>query len=525
MECKDILSRRTFLKTLIAASGAAAVNWSGLCAMASDIPNKKDYPIVVIGAGLGGLVSAAYLSKYGFNVTLIEQHAIPGGYATSFERGDFTFDVSLHATVAEHANPQLILKDLGVWDKLKVAYTPELRRIVTPEFDVTLPAKNPDGVKRVLSEAFPHEKKGIYNFYNQMEQVIAELWRTKQFKTSMIAALEKLTLEQWMSQHVSDPDVKYCMAIFSGYYGVMPSHINALFYAIATGEYLVHGGQYFKTRSQDLSDTLAQCVEKNGSSIFYNTSVEKIMVDSQLTVKGVIDSQGKKYPAKAVIANCSLPVLVDKMIPKKIIPSSFLKKIRKRHTSLSSFVIWLGLNKRIDHIKDYEIDLIENTSGGNHALFSKKDLAESNIGVTIYDNLFEGYSVIGKTTLSIMCLADFKPWKKFEKDYFNNKKDAYNKEKERIARCFIQKVEQRLIPNLSNMIEVMEIGTPLTNMFYTQNPGGAIYGFDRDMPQLESKTPIKGLYLSSAWSHGGGYTPVMMAGRQTAKFVLSDFRS
>jgi len=69
----------------------------------------------------------------------------------------------------------------------------------------------------------------------------------------------------------------------------------------------------------------------------------------------------------------------------------------------------------------------------------------------------------------------------------------------------------------------MEIGTPLTNMFYTQNPEGAIYGFDRDMPHLKAKTPIKGLYLSSAWSHGGGYTPVMMAGRETAKLVLKDF--
>ncbi|MCP3872724.1 MAG: NAD(P)/FAD-dependent oxidoreductase [Desulfobacteraceae bacterium] len=520
----NTLSRRKFIKILMAASSAAAINWTGLKALASDFPNKKEFPIVVIGAGLGGLVSAAYLSKYGFDVSLIEQHAVPGGYATSFERGDFTFDVSLHATVAEHAMPQMILQDLGVWDKLKVAYTPELRRIVTPKFDVTLPAKNPEGVKTELSKVFPYEKEGIYNFYGQMEQVISELWGGKRFKNSMMAKLEKLTLEQWILQHVTDPDVKYCMAIFSGYYGVTPSNINALFYAIATGEYLVHGGQYYKTRSQDLSDTLADCIENNSGKIFYNTSVDKIVVDPDSHIEGVIDSTGKTYPAKAIIANCSLPILVNKLLPKKGVPPSFSQKIQKRNTSLSSFVIWLGLNKKIDHIKDYEIDLAHRIEGNNPPLFSKKDLADSNIGITLYDNLFKGYSVPGKSTLSIMCLADFEPWKKFEKDYFNNKKEAYNKEKERIANRFIQRVEQKLIPNLSNMIEVMEIGTPLTNMFYTQNPEGAIYGFDRDMPHLESKTPIKGLYLASAWSHGGGYTPVMMAGRQTAKLILEDFR-
>src|SRR3989339_1633390 len=123
----------------------------------------------------------------------MEQHTIPGGYATSFDRGDFTFDVSLHATVAEHAMPQMILSDLGIWDKLKVAYTPELRRIITPKWDITLPAKNPEGVKQALSRVFPHEKQGIRDFYSEMEQVIAELWEGKQGGISMMAKLEPLT--------------------------------------------------------------------------------------------------------------------------------------------------------------------------------------------------------------------------------------------------------------------------------------------------------------------------------------------
>jgi len=518
-------NRRKFLKTLVMASSAAAIDWTGFGALADSIPDKKAFPIVVIGAGLGGLVSAAYLSKYGFNVTLMEQHSIPGGYATSFDRGDFTFDVSLHATVAEHAMPQMILTDLGIWDQLKVAYTPELRRIITPNFDLTLPAKNPEEVKKEVSRVFPHETQGIYNFYTEMEQVISELWGGKRFKTSMMGKLEKLTLEQWMSLHVNDPDVKYCMAIFSGYYGLLPSKINALFYAIATGEYLVHGGQYYKTRSQDLSNTLAACIEKNNGTIRYNTGVEHILFDQNNSIEAVMDSTGKKYPAKAVIANCSVLALFNKMVPKKLVPPNFTRQIQKRNTSLSSFVVWLGLNKRIDAIKDYEIDLAQNTNMNEAGLFSKNDLADSGIGITLYDNLFKDYSVPGKSTISIMCLSDFAPWKKFEKDYFNNQKDAYDKEKERIAQVFIQRVEQRLIPSLSDYIEVMEIGTPLTNMFYTSNPQGAIYGFDRGMPHLEAKTPIKGLYLASAWSHGGGYTPVMMAGRETARFVLKDFIS
>ena len=478
----------------------------------------------MIGAGLGGLVSAAILSRFGFDVTLMEQHSVPGGYAACFDRGDFTFDVSLHATVAEHAMPQMILTDLGIWDKLTVAYTPELKRIVKPGFDVTLPVKNPDGVKKALSKVFPHEKQGIYQFYTEMEQVISELWGGKQFKSSMMGKLENLSLEQWMSLHVMDPDVKYCMAIFSGYYGLCPSKTNALFYAITTGEYLVHGGQYYKARSRDLSDTLAECIENSNGKLRYNTRVERILFDQKDKIAGVTDHTGKKYRAKAVIANCSVPTLINKMVPSKFISPKFTQQVQKRKTSLSSFVVWLGLNKRINHIKDYEIALGQNANTDRNQLFSKKDLADSDISVTLYDNLFKDYSIPGKSTLSIMCLSDFKPWKKFEKEYFSNQKKAYNKEKQRIAQRFIQRLEQKLIPGLPDMIEVMEIGTPLTNIFYTQNPEGAIYGFDRDMPHLKSQTPIKGLYLASAWSHGGGYTPVMIAGRKTAALVLKNFK-
>jgi phytoene dehydrogenase-like protein len=524
IQCDRHMDRRAFFKTLALASSAALVDWTGIGALAASVKNKGDFPVVVIGSGLGGLVSAAYLSRFGFDVTMLEQHSIPGGYATAFDRGDFTFDVSLHATVAEHAMPQMILEDLGLWKHLDVAYTPELRRIITDRFDITLPAKDPEGVKSRLSERFPHEKTGIHGFYTQMEQVISELWGGGASQSSIMGKLEHLTLSQWMDQHVSDPDVKTCMAVFSGYYGLPPEELNALFYAIATGEYLVHGGQYYKARSQDLSNTLAQGIQDCKGRIHFNTRAEQILFNPDKTITGVTDHKGTVYPARAVIANCPVPALVKTLVPPAVMPASFASQALQRRPSLSSFVVWLGLNQPVPGIKDYEIDLAGTADPSGTNLFNTADLAESGIGVTIYDNLFKGYSPKGKTTMTIMCLCDYAWWQEFETDYFNNKKEDYLREKERIAARFIHRVEKALIPGLSGMIEEMEIGTPLTNVFYTGNTGGAIYGYDRNLPHLESRTPVKGLYLASAWSHGGGYTPVMMGGRQTAQQVIKDFK-
>jgi len=530
------LTRRKFMKTMLLAGTAAAIDWSGLGALAGTVPDKKSFPVVVIGAGLGGLVSAAYLAKYGFPVTLIEQHNIPGGYATSFERmqGKYNFEVSLHATVAENAMPQKILSDIGVWDKLNVVNVPEVGRLITKEHDLILPSRDPEGYKKVLADAFPEEKKGIYAFVSDMEQVQKELWEGTQFKESMMEKLEKTTLEDWMSMHIKSHRVKEYLSMLCGYYGLPPSKLNALFFAIATGEYIVTGGQYYKARSQDLSNTLMDAVIDMNGEVLLETEVSKIVLNEpgnkagsskKSEIKGVRDTEGNFYPARAVIANANVPVVFDKMIPKERRPQSYLKKLEKYTPSLSSFVVWLGLKEEIKNVDGYEIFMNDGRDiNAGYEMYNKSDLSKSDIGVTIYDNLYKGYSSSGTTTITIMTLADYGPWKKYEKDYFSGNKSAYKKEKERIADAFIKRVEERVIPGLRNMIEVKEIGTPLTNVRYTKNPNGAIYGYDRDLEHLNATTPVKGLYLASAWSHGGGYTPCMMAGRQATETLLEDVK-
>ena len=56
----------------------------------------KNYDVIVIGAGNGGLAAAATCAKAGLSTLLLERHNIPGGSASSFVRGRFEFEPSLH---------------------------------------------------------------------------------------------------------------------------------------------------------------------------------------------------------------------------------------------------------------------------------------------------------------------------------------------------------------------------------------------------------------------------------------------
>jgi len=98
-----------------------------------------------------------------------------------------------------------------------------------------------------------------------------------------------------------------------------------------------------------------------------------------------------------------------------------------------------------------------------------------------------------------------------------------------MADILIRRVEDSLMPGLSEAIEVKEIGTPLTNIRYTGHPRGAIYGWDQTLNnsggnRVGNSTPIRNLYLAGAWSSPGhGYSAVINSGLMCFSEIMSDW--
>jgi prolycopene isomerase len=160
----------------------------------------------------------------------------------------------------------------------------------------------------------------------------------------------------------------------------------------------------------------------------------------------------------------------------------------------------------------------------------KADVENGGYAITLYDNIYKGYSPEGKNTLNIMTLQGFDHWEKYRDDYFKDNKDEYRKEKDRMADILIDKTENTLLPGLRDAIEVKEIGTPLTNIRFTSNYKGAVYGFDQTVEnsgqnRLGHATPIKNLYLSGAWTKPGhGYGGVIYSGLQCFGEIMESWK-
>jgi phytoene dehydrogenase-like protein len=539
------ISRRSFLKISAMTAASFALNWKKIAAYAASMGPKVNYPTVVIGAGLGGLCCGAYLSKFGIPVTVVEQHDIPGGYATSFDRarGKFTFEVSLHAISINNNATARILKDLGVLEKLELVELPEAYQVKEPKLNITFPQRDPDGLISLLASHFPAEKEGIKGIIQEMVGIAEETDKLSQkkgkvFKLFFPIQYRKMwkvrnkTLADLLNDYVKDPALQRVLGAQWGYYGLPPSKLSGFYYSVALGDYLKNGSYYIKPRSQALSNSLANVIQTSGGKILYGTSAQKILIKNG-AVEGVVISGEKVLPARAVVSNASALTTFKEMLPREVVPADYLKKLEEYRPSTSSFLVWLGLNKELrGRIKGYSIQVPSGLGLDNDfQAFLRGEVDRGPLGVTIFDNLYKGYSRPGTSTVMLDFMSGYEPWRKFEADYRAGRKKEYYKEKERWTKILIRRAEKEVIPGLSSMIEVKESATPLTNWRFTRNPEGAIYGFEQAMNnafmnRIKNRTPIKGLYLASAWGFpGGGYGGVLQGGETTFGMMMEDWGS
>ncbi|NOR12336.1 MAG: NAD(P)-binding protein [Candidatus Aminicenantes bacterium] len=539
------LMRRDFIKTVLAGIPAVTMDWASFPRGKSTQLNSYEFDAVIIGSGLGGLSCAAAFARQGFKPLVLEQHYTPGGYATTFKRpGGFVFDVSLHSTtVGERDGIHNLIP--GFPEIKDVEFVPhhDLYRVIYPDHDITVAMKDLPAYIKTLVGHFPAEKQGIEEIFKDMQGLSRDINKISEAQGQVDMSsfpkeypfLFKAFNKTWgdmLDVRIKDPKLKAIISSLWGYFGLPPSKLSSYYYALPTIGYLTSGGYYPRGKSQKISDAFVTFIEGHGGKVLLRKRVEQILMKDQ-TAYGVKTADGKTYTGKVVVSNANAYDTFHTMIENKDSLKQLYARMEKFSVSLSSFLVFLGLKKDLigeSGIEDTEI--FYNTGYDIEADYKAAitaDFENPGFGLTLYDNLYKEYSPKGKNTIGILVLQGYDHWEKYAKDYWKGSKEEYRKEKERMADILIQKVEETLLPGLSDAIEVKEIGTPLTNIYYTSNYRGAIYGWDQTVDNSGNRrfphtTPIKKLYLSGAWtSPGHGYGAVIPSGLQCFAEIMKSW--
>lgn len=506
---------------------------------------ETPWDAIIIGAGLGGLSAAAHLAKAGKRVLVLEQGSGPGGYAHGTQRGDYYFDFSLHSMdgISPGGWAHAALRDLGVLDEVQFTRLDPYYVTRFPEHEVTAHA-DPVAYEAELIRQFPDEADSIRSLFDEMFAIYRETHRMRadgdidlpggpDAMPKRYPHLIHAITESWgqlVARHIRDPKLQAIIGTLWTYCGLPPARLSAPALALVWGSAHHYGAYYPCGGSMALNHALERVIALGGGELRYGQRVEKVLVSDGL-VRGVRTAGGEEVPAQVVISNASAPSTLLKMVGGEHLPAGYLTRVDTTPDSLSTFNIFLGLDRdfaaegwpphELFISEDYDLD-------GQYEAIQRGDWERVPLVIAHYTQANPDAAPKGGAVMTIMALA---PWA--YADTWGTKGDLasystsseYQRIKQEVADVLLRRAEQH-VPGLRAAARVIEIATPLTNAQYTLNRSGAVFGYEQSVEgmylcRLTEATPIANLFLAGAWTvPGGGQSAALLSGMDAAKHTL-----
>jgi len=507
-----------------------------------------DYDVVIIGTGIGGLATGAYLARHGVRVLLCEQHRQPGGYFTSFKKKGFTFDGGIQA--CEDCGMLMpLLEQFGLLDRIEL-HKSAFAYATSDAFFHMRSADDIANFYRHLAKIYPAEAEGIAYISDKAYHLCRTMMAFCSLPNPLFAPFTRvlsalpgwilkhrnelphgydlmrhmnIPMDDFFSRHFKDPDLIRFLNQMS-YKGSPAAFILGMI-SFVLDYYYPKGG------IQAISDLLADYIQEQGGTLRYKTLVEEILLE-QNRACGVRLKGGETIRSRFVISNSDARRTFLKMLPASVVPASYRERLQTAELSESSFTVFLGVD-----IPSAELP----TQGCHHVMFYP-DYKGVNFTEDLDDMLLYSRAPVeislpsvtdpalapkGKTSMVLQSIAVAEyagEW-----GTRNGKRTkAYRELKETVARQLISSAE-RIIPGLSDRIVYMDAATPFTAQRYTLNDRGASAGWSYNPKKgLNSGldgmrgflTPVKNLYAVGHWTSSPGGAPSgFISGRIVSELI------
>lgn len=275
-------------------------------------------PIVVIGAGVGGLVSAALLAADGHDVLLIEAAATPGGKLRAIDVEGVAIDGGPTVfTMRDVFEAIFAACGDSLTDHLRLRPANRLARHAWGDAQLDLFADPAESEAAIGAFAGASEARGYRQFRAEAQRLFDALDRpflrgvktdpiTLGWRMGLRGFSDYLNLRAYTSlwralgRYFADPRLQQLFGRYATYCGSSPLKCPATLMLIAhveaSGVWLIEGGMH------RLALALEALGRSNGVRFRYGAAVREILVE-QGRAAGIVLTSGERIAATAVICN------------------------------------------------------------------------------------------------------------------------------------------------------------------------------------------------------------------------------
>jgi len=493
----------------------------------------QEFDAIIIGSGIGGLVTATQLAVKKAKVLVLESYLIPGGSSGYFDRAGYHFDVgaSMIFGFGQEGTTNLLTRALAaVGQSIETIPDPVQVHYHLPDNLELKVHRDYENFLQELINKFPQEEKGIRKFYG-------ECWKVFNCLNSMeLLSLEELGylmrvffqnplaclgLARYLPQNVGDvarkwirdPQLLKFIDMECYIWSVVPAEQTPMINAGMVFADRHYGGiNYPKGGVGTIAQKLAEGLEQAGGKIEYKAKVAEIILEGDRAV-GVKLVSGQEYRAKRIISNATRWDTFEKLLPAAAMPKAE-KQWQKRYQKSPSFLsVHLGV----------AAEVLPPGTECHHVLledWASMEKSEGTIFVSIPTLLDPSLAPVGHHIIHTFTPSWVEEWQ-------NLSPAEYDDRKEFAAGRMIDRLE-KLFPGLDQGLDFMEVGTPRSHRRFLGREDGTYGPIPRKkllglLGMPFNRTAIPGLYcVGDSTFPGQGLNAVAFSGFACAHRVAVD---
>lgn len=492
----------------------------------------KTKNVIVIGAGIGGIVAATHLAQCGIKVTVIEKNSHAGGRCDRISRDGHHFDTgptllvmpllyeaefaALGASMYEILDLQRVdpTYHLVFDDASRLALTSDMKSM-REQIESFEPGSF-ESLLRYMQEGGRHYHLGMQKLVNRDFRKASDFFRLENIP--LLYQLKPLVNHYGnMSAYFDDPRLKAAFTFQDVYMGLSPFEAPATFSMMPYTE-LAHGVYYPRGGMYGIVEALMELARAAGVEFVFDSPIEKIDVNAS-QAHGVTLADGQRLEADAILANADLPYVYQKLLP----DAKIAQDMTHKRFSCSVISFFWGLDKKYETLSPHTLFLAHDYRENFDRIIRDLGLPDNpSLYIHAPARLDPGMAPQGQDTLTAIVPVGHMS---------ENGEQDWEQIRDEARRQVFRRLGMLGINDLESHIKFEVNFTPLSWRKRYNLMKGSTHGLCHNLTQLGYFRPgnrhprYHNLYFTGASTHPGtGMPTAMVSGRLSARRILDDFQ-